>query len=46
MDFRAQGHHLVDWIADYLESIESRPILPHVKPGDILRQPSGGAGTG
>ena len=38
MDFRTHAHQLVDWIADYLESIESRRILPDVKPGDILRQ--------
>ena len=38
MDFRTEAHALVDWIADYLENIESRRILPDVKPGDILRQ--------
>lgn len=38
MDFRFEAHRLVDWIADYLETIETRPILPDVKPGDILRQ--------
>lgn len=38
MDFRAEAHRVVDWIADYLETIESRRILPDVKPGDVLRQ--------
>ena len=38
MNFRTEAHRLVDWIADYLESIESRRILPDVKPGDISRQ--------
>ncbi len=37
-EFRTRAHLLVDWIADYLETIETRPILPEVKPGDILRQ--------
>ena len=37
-NFRAEGHRLVDWIADYLDTIESRRILPDVKPGDIARQ--------
>ena len=38
MDFRTEAHRVVDWIADYLETIESRRILPDVKPGDIIRQ--------
>ena len=38
MDFRSDAHALVDWIADYLETIESRRILPDVRPGEILRQ--------
>ena len=38
MDFRSEAHALVDWIADYLETIEHRRILPDVKPGDIARQ--------
>ena len=38
MDFRKEAHALVDWIADYLETIESRRILPDVQPGDISRQ--------
>ena len=33
--FRAHGHQLVDWIADYLEHPERYPILSRVKPGDI-----------
>jgi aromatic-L-amino-acid decarboxylase len=38
MDFRKEAHALVDWIADYLETIESRRIVPDVKPGDVSRQ--------
>lgn len=37
-DFRKNGHELVDWIADYFENIESYPVLPKVKPGDIKKQ--------
>lgn len=33
--FRAAGHQLVDWIADYLDSLDGRPVLPRVKPGEI-----------
>jgi len=34
-DFRRYGHELVDWVADYLETIEERPITSDVKPGEI-----------
>jgi aromatic-L-amino-acid decarboxylase len=34
-DFRRHGHAMVDWIADYLDSVEERPIQPEVKPGEI-----------
>jgi aromatic-L-amino-acid decarboxylase len=34
--FRALGHHLVDWIADYLSHVETRPVRPAVQPGDLL----------
>ena len=33
--FRAHGHQLVDWIADYLEHPERYPILSRLKPGNI-----------
>jgi aromatic-L-amino-acid/L-tryptophan decarboxylase len=35
-EFRDAGHHLVDWIADYVESIEERAVTPDVEPGDVL----------
>src|SRR5262245_13753959 len=38
MDFRSEAHKLVDWIADYLDTIESRRIVPDVRPGDVSRQ--------
>ena len=34
-EFRANGHALVDWIADYLGSIEERPVQARVSPGDV-----------
>jgi aromatic-L-amino-acid decarboxylase len=37
-EFRAAGHALVDWIAEYYERVESLPVLSQVKPGDIRRQ--------
>ena len=36
--FRAHGRAMVDWIADYYESIENRPVLSQAKPGDIRKQ--------
>lgn len=36
--FRDHGRAMVDWIADYYESIETRPVLSQVKPGDIRKQ--------
>lgn len=34
-EFRRHGHELVDWVADYLETIERGPITADVKPGEI-----------
>ena len=36
--FRHWSHHAADWSADYLASIEDRPVRPPVRPGDISRQ--------
>ncbi|HHN77240.1 MAG TPA: aspartate aminotransferase family protein [Phycisphaerales bacterium] len=35
-EFRALGHRMVDWIADYLASLERRPVTPPTQPGDVL----------
>jgi len=35
-EFRRYGHQVVDWIADYLENIRQYPVLPDVKPGDLI----------
>ncbi len=37
---RAQMHRLVDWIADYRESIDQRPIVSTVQPGDVTARMS------
>ncbi|HET7433438.1 MAG TPA: pyridoxal-dependent decarboxylase [Thermoanaerobaculia bacterium] len=34
-DFRAAGHKLVDWIADYFDGIDEHRVLSSVSPGDI-----------
>jgi aromatic-L-amino-acid/L-tryptophan decarboxylase len=46
-DFRAAGHKLIDWIADYFENIDSYDVLSRVQPGDIEKQfPSTPSETG
>ena len=37
-EFRHAGYRIVDWIADYIETIESRPVTPDVAPGSVLEQ--------
>lgn len=37
-DFRALGHELVDWMADYLENIRQYPVKSQCQPGDTARQ--------
>jgi aromatic-L-amino-acid decarboxylase len=34
-DFRHYGRAVVDWIADYFETVESLPVLSQVQPGEI-----------
>jgi aromatic-L-amino-acid decarboxylase len=34
-DFRAQLHHLADWIADYRENISRLPVAPNAPAGSI-----------
>jgi len=33
--FRAAGHALVDWVADYLNDAERYPVLAQVAPGEV-----------
>ena len=37
-DFRRFGHELIDWIADYFENIDQRPVMPAMEPGDLKAQ--------
>jgi aromatic-L-amino-acid decarboxylase len=34
-EFRAFGHRLIDWIADYRASAPSRPVMSRAEPGSI-----------
>jgi aromatic-L-amino-acid/L-tryptophan decarboxylase len=34
-EFRRLGHQLVDWVADYRESLEDRAVMSPVRPGEI-----------
>lgn len=36
-EFRAAGHRLVEWIADYMEHGERLPVLSQVAPGHIAQ---------
>jgi aromatic-L-amino-acid decarboxylase len=46
-DFRAAGHRIIDWIADYLDGVEKYDVLSRVQPGEIeARFPSGPSAGG
>lgn len=34
--FRTYGHQLVDWMADYMATVETLPVKPDVQPREIL----------
>lgn len=34
-DFRRHGRTVIDWIADYLERVESLPVLSTARPGEV-----------
>ncbi|MCH8822588.1 MAG: aspartate aminotransferase family protein [Planctomycetes bacterium] len=34
-DFRKQGHAMIDWIAAYMDNVESYPVMSRVEPGEI-----------
>ena len=34
-EFRAQGHRVVEWIAEYMERVEGLPVLSRAKPGQV-----------
>lgn len=33
--FRKAAHQVADQVADYLENLESYPVLPNIEPGDV-----------
>ena len=37
-EFRRYGHQLVDWIGDYFASLDERPVLAQIEPGDLIKQ--------
>ena len=37
-EFRRHGHELIDWIADYIGSVEDRPVGSTAQPGDVRSQ--------
>ena len=34
-EFRAQGHAVIDWIADYRRDVAARPVMANTKPGGV-----------
>ncbi|MEE9131370.1 MAG: pyridoxal-dependent decarboxylase [Phycisphaerales bacterium] len=34
-DFREHGHATIDWIAKYMQEVETYPVMSQVKPGDV-----------
>src|SRR6266850_4157471 len=37
-EFRAAGHRLIDWIADYRAGVDARPVMARTEPGDVKRR--------
>jgi len=37
-EFRKQGKQIIDWIADYYETVEKYPVLSQVKPESVKNQ--------
>ena len=37
-EFRAFGHRLIDWIADYRATTATRPVMSRVEPGSVRAQ--------
>src|SRR5215469_9526054 len=35
-EFRAAAHEAVDWIADYLRDARQYPVLPRIRPGELI----------
>jgi aromatic-L-amino-acid decarboxylase len=37
-EFRAAGHRLIDWLADYRSRIEALPVMARTAPGEVKAQ--------
>jgi aromatic-L-amino-acid/L-tryptophan decarboxylase len=37
-EFRRYGHQIIDWISEFLENMENRPVLAQVEPGEFASQ--------
>jgi aromatic-L-amino-acid decarboxylase len=37
-EFRAAGHQIVDWIADYRANVAARPVMARTEPGGVRKQ--------
>ena len=37
-EFRAYGHRVIDWVADFRAGIATRPVMSQLTPGDIKAQ--------
>lgn len=35
--FHRYGHHIVDWMVNYLSTVEQYPVFPRSAPGDVMR---------
>ena len=36
-EFRRLGHAMIEWVANYRETVEDRPVMSQVAPGDVKR---------
>lgn len=36
--FRANGYKAIDWVVDYLQTVENKPVLSQAQPGDVRAQ--------
>jgi len=37
-EFKKYAHELSDWMANYLDTIDTYPVKPDIHPGDIAAQ--------
>src|SRR4051794_14051841 len=35
-EFLEAGHEIIEWIGNYLEGLRDLPVLPDIKPGDLM----------